>query len=37
MQPAGNIGSFIADDNGRATFQMVSDRVKVTVCAVTEK
>ena len=30
-QPAGNIGSFTADDNGRATFQLVSDKVKVTV------
>ena len=28
-QPAGNVGSFTADDNGRATFQLVSDRVKV--------
>ena len=32
-QPAGNVGSFTADDNGKATFQMVSDRVKVTACA----
>lgn len=30
-QPAGNIGGFTADDNGRATFQIVSDRVKVIV------
>ena len=28
-QPAGNVGSFTADDNGRATFQLVFDRVKV--------
>ena len=33
-QPAGNVGSFIADDNGRATFQLVSDRVKVIKCTV---
>ena len=31
-QPAGNVGSFTADDNGRATFQLVSDRVKVIKC-----
>ena len=34
VQPAGNVGSFTADDNGRATFQLVSDKVKVIECTV---
>ena len=33
-QPAGNVGSFTADDNGCATFQLVSDSVKVIKCTV---
>ena len=29
LQPAGDLGSFTADKTGRATFQIVSDNVKV--------